>query len=458
MITVRVMKPSERKRFGKLEGEYHYMGETRSGGDTLRLIFEEDGTWVALMVWGSASYRLKDRDAFVGWTPRLLAERQKLVAMNRRFTLLGGRGERPNLASQVLGLAVRELPALWREAHGYEPLLAETFCDMEASAGTCYRAAGWRPLGLTKGFSRHRRDFYVPNGRPKTLWVKELRRGGVELLRGLNLPAECMKGAACDGWGILPLVAPHAESLHETLCRVPDPRTRNHQFHIGALLSLLAMAVMGGARSLAQVVRFAPTLTMPQRKALGLPRFQKGGNYRKTPSYTAFYNLLRQLDVDAFARVMSEWLQAHSGSLPRQLALDGKFIGDVVGIVSLVDTQTGVPVAVAPASKKEGEGDKCEMVVGRRLLTESDLTGATVSADALHCQASSVREVVLSGGESLIQVKANQKTILETAQRLTASPSPFLPAPQKKVMVASNAELHPSMPWKTPPRSAFPTR
>ena len=267
MVTVRVMKSSERVRFGKLEGEYHYMGETRAGGDTLRLIFEEDGGWVALMVWGSASYRLKDRDAFVGWTPRLRAERQKLVVMNRRFTLLGERGERPNLASQVLGLAVRELPALWREAHGYEPLLAETFCDMEASAGTCYRAAGWRPLGKTKGFSRHRRDFYVPNGRPKMLWVKELRQGSVELLRGLDLPAECAKGAACDGWGILPLMAPQVESLHEALCRVPDPRKDNRQFHIGTLLSLLAMAVMGGARNVAQVVRFAPTLTLPQRKA-----------------------------------------------------------------------------------------------------------------------------------------------------------------------------------------------
>ena len=193
MLTIRKIRGSELKRFKALEGEHHYMGETRSAGDTLRLVAEEDGEWVALMVWGSACYRLKDRDAHIGWTASMRARRQKLVVQNRRFTLLSGRGERPNLASQVLGLAVRELPALWGKIFGYEPLLAETFCDMEVSAGTCYRAAGWTPLGMTKGFSRSRRtaDYYVPNGRPKALWVKPLRPDACAVLRAAELPPEC---------------------------------------------------------------------------------------------------------------------------------------------------------------------------------------------------------------------------------------------------------------------------
>ena len=59
MLTMRqVTKATELKRFKELEGEYHYMGETHSGGDTMRLVFEEDGKWVALMVWGSACYHI----------------------------------------------------------------------------------------------------------------------------------------------------------------------------------------------------------------------------------------------------------------------------------------------------------------------------------------------------------------------------------------------------------------
>ena len=132
MLTMRrVTKATELKRFKELEGEYHYMGETHSGGDTMRLVFEEDGKWVALMVWGSACYHLKPRDAYVGWTNSIRAERLKLVVNNRRFTILSGPGERRNLASECLGLAARELPRLWLKKFRYRPLLAETFCDIE---------------------------------------------------------------------------------------------------------------------------------------------------------------------------------------------------------------------------------------------------------------------------------------------------------------------------------------
>ena len=62
-----------------------------------------------------------------------------------------GPGERRNLASECLGLVARELPRLWLRKFRYRPLLAETFCDIERTAGTCYKAAGWIPLGQTQG-------------------------------------------------------------------------------------------------------------------------------------------------------------------------------------------------------------------------------------------------------------------------------------------------------------------
>ena len=48
MLKIRpVWKADELKRFGELEEKYHYMGETHSGGDTLRLVIEDDGEWCA---------------------------------------------------------------------------------------------------------------------------------------------------------------------------------------------------------------------------------------------------------------------------------------------------------------------------------------------------------------------------------------------------------------------------
>ena len=352
-LTLRVINKKEVKRFKELSGKFHYMGEGHAAGDTMRMVIEADGEWIALFLWGAAAYRLKDRDQYIGWNAAQQAQRQKLIVQNRRFVLLVERGTYPNLASKALGLVIREIPDLWHKRFGYTPLLAETFCDIEASEGTCYKAAGWLPLGLTKGYSRHRADFYVPNDRPKKLWVKELQKDATIILRSPTLPAECIKGATSDADGVMPLKLDQISSLRSALSQVPDPRAGNSTFRIGGMLSIIAMAVFSGHRDISQIVRFSERIKMKQRKTLRMPRFAKDSIYLKVPSYTAFYNLLKQLDVDAFAKVLTQWLQLHSGKLPAALALDGKFIRDTVGVVCLVDHETGVPTAMAKASKKK---------------------------------------------------------------------------------------------------------
>ncbi len=159
-LYIREIRRKGLKEFKELAGQHHYMGEGHGGGDTMRMIVEtEEGEWIALFLWGSAAYRLKDRDTFIGWSGPQQAQRQKLIVQNRRFVLLVDRGAHPNLASRILGQVVRELPGLWQDRFGYEPLLLETFSDIEACEGTCYKASGWLALGKTKGYSRHRADF-----------------------------------------------------------------------------------------------------------------------------------------------------------------------------------------------------------------------------------------------------------------------------------------------------------
>ena len=431
-VGIRVIKAKEHKRFDGLMGEYHYLGESRPVGDAMRMVAEIDGEWVGLLMWGSAAYRLKPRDEFIGWTATQRARRQKLIVQNRRFLLLTDRGKHPNLASRILGAVVRELPRLWFETFGYEPLLAETFTDIEAYAGTCYRASGWQPLGKTKGYSRDRADFYVPNDRPKKLWTRELRPHGATTLRSMELPAECVKGAESDADGVLPLSTGQVESLHMALCKVPDPRASNRSFHIGSILTIVAMAIFSGHNNLVQIVRFANRLRNDQRKELGLPFFKQGSSYRKVPSYKVFYNLLRKLDIDAFAACLSQWLAQHTGTLPAALALDGKFIRDTVGVVCLVDHETGVPRAMCKASKKEGEGKDCEVKAAQRMIeNEPDLSHTLTTADALHAQRRTARSIVERGGEFIVQAKDNQKTVHKLAAKLTQDIAPLLPAQKK---------------------------
>ena len=67
-LAIKVVETKENKRFDKLLGEYHYLGESWPVGDSLRMVAHMDGEWVGLLQWGSAAYRLKDRDNFIGWT------------------------------------------------------------------------------------------------------------------------------------------------------------------------------------------------------------------------------------------------------------------------------------------------------------------------------------------------------------------------------------------------------
>ena len=428
-------------RFTKLAREFHYMGEGCPAGDTLRMVVVADDEWIALLLWGSACYRLKHRDQWIGWTDQQRAARQKLIVQNRRFVLLTQPGEHPNLASRIFGKVIRELPALWLKAFGYEPLVAETFSDIEAREGTCYKASGWTPLGKTKGYSRHAADYYIKNDRPKKLWVRELRKDATELLRAIHLPDEFKKGAASDSDGVMPIKAKQIESLHEALCKVPDPRAKNCVYHIGAILSIVAMGVFSGHKDLKAIMRFAERMTLPQRKKLALPGFEKGSRYKKIPSYTAVYNLLTKLDLDAFSQQLSEWLAQHRGSLPVALAMDGKFIRNTIGLVTLAEHETGSPVAMIDASQKEGDGDRCELKAAQKMIGKlEDLTNTVITADALNTQKDTARAIVDRGGEYCIQVKDNQKTIRQEAELSAKELSPLLPRSKKRMGESTSAK------------------
>lgn len=418
-LRIRVAEPSEHEEFDRILTEKHERGAPRPVGPHLRTWAEIDGERVALMVWGPACYAIRPRDLWIGWTPTQRAERQKLVLQNRRLLFLHRPGTRPNLASRVLGAALKALPGQWESRFGYVPLVAETFSDPESQKGTCYAATGWTPLGMSQGFSRHRADFYTKGSGPKRLWVKPLRADALERLRALDLAPEHRGGGSSSAHGVMPLARAQMESLHEALGRVPDPRARNVTFRLDQVLVITAMALLSGCRSLAAVHRFGQRLTQAQRRSLGLPRRRK---FARVPGYSVYRQVLARTDPEAFSAVLSEWLQARRGHLPAALALDGKMIGDIAGLVGLCDQETGAPVAMAPISKARGEGDRCEIRQARRLVGRTDLGGALVSADAHHANREFSVGVLESGGDYLVQAKENVPGLAAEIRRAASGP------------------------------------
>jgi hypothetical protein len=426
-LRVRILSDSkEIELFDQQLAQEHYLGDTPPVGDFLRQVVEREGVAVALLVWGAASLKLKDREAWIGWSASQRAERLKLVVQHRRYLLLHPKGQEPNLASQALAAACRALPEQWQEHFGYAPLLAETFTDPESYAGTCYKASGWERVGMTQGNSRHRADFYVPNGRPKRLWMKELCPGGRQKARALGLDPALEKALTPPPNGMLPLNPEQSRSLCEVLRRVRDPRASNTRFRIGPVLTLVVMALLSGARDVSQIARFATRLQPQQRAALALPIKKGTRRFYEVPGYSVFYEVLKRLDPEVLSGVLNDWLREHAGTLPSGLSLDGKMVRDLIGTVTLADHQTGSPVALAIMDQKKGT-QRCEQTAALALIQSlPTLEGQTLTADPLHCQREVARAVVEKEGEYLLQIKGNQKKLLAHARRQCAGEPPLL--------------------------------
>lgn len=429
---VRAARPEERERVRELLGKEHYLGAGREVGRTLVQVVHHRGRWVALLAWGPASMKLVDREEMIGWTDQQRAQRLGLVVQNRRFLVLS-ETRMPNLASRALGLSVRELPRHWEEKHGYKPVLAETFTDIESFEGTCYKAAGWEPCGMSKGFGReHRSDFYREHKRPKKLWLKPLSRNMRAILCAVDVPVNYRAGVNAETpERALPLKKAQIESLREALIQVPDPRRNNVTWRIGTLLTLICMGLLAGRKNLAEIHRFGQFLTQQQREWLRFLPKRGGLAGRRAPSYQALYTLMKVLDPDVLASALNAWLAAHLGNLPRALALDGKYVRDLVLTLAFSEHETGAPVAMTIASKEpktEKAKTEGELTAAKRLYQSTDIQGATITADALHCERESMHLVVENGGDFLFQLKNNQPTAFEQAGKVAACASPLLPA------------------------------
>jgi len=427
-LEIRVAQTAKDWRLAKeaLERE-HGLGAGREAGDRLCQMVMQEGRLAAVLVWCAAAWHLKDRDEAIGWDAVTRSERLKLVVQLRRFAVLDW-ARQPNLASQSLGLGLRELTAQWQAEHGYRPLLAESFSDPETHAGTVYKATNWTQAGVTKGFSQDHADYYLPNERPKKLWLKKLDERAMEQLCARELPPDCQRAVVSRGGARSPLKSPHLQSLRHAFLEVPDPRNPKGRRHpLPAMLSLVSIGLLMGAKDVMDIWRKVACLSQSHRCAIGLRVRDKRSKRLKMPGYDALNDLLACVDPVAYAKVLTRWLQSHQGVLPRSLAIDGKSVGDgsFGMIITLCRHEDGRAVAMAVAS---GKKEDCEATEARKLLAspEVELVNAIVTADPLHNKESTVRVILEKGGDYLIGTKDNTSRRLDAANQALRG-SPFLP-------------------------------
>lgn len=134
---------------------YHYLGHRNCVGENLKyMIRDQSGRLLGCMLFGSAAWKAKSRDDFIGWDRQSRERNLPFLTNNTRFLILPWVRVR-NFASHLLSRVCSELPGHWMKKYGHPIHLLETFVERERFRGTCYRAAGWQHVGATTGRSRN---------------------------------------------------------------------------------------------------------------------------------------------------------------------------------------------------------------------------------------------------------------------------------------------------------------
>ncbi len=184
------------------------------------------------------------------------------------------------------------------------------------------------------------------------------------------------------------------------------------------MLALAVCAVLTGARSYVAIAEWTLDLTPAVRLRLGLgPR---------VPSESTIRRVLQLIDAERLDTAVSAWLAART--LPVAPALDAGGKGPPARRVIAVDGKTArgpdwlaterstcwersTPVAVRSSGSRFVDGKTNEINVFGPLLDRVGITGAIVTADALHTQRAHVPYLQGRGAHYLFTVKGKQPSL-----------------------------------------------
>jgi hypothetical protein len=144
--------------------EFHYLGYRSSVGENAQYLVTQGGNRVlGALLFGSAAWKCRDRDRFIGWSAAARARNLPLITNNQRCLILPWVRVH-GLGSWMLGRVLRRLSADWQAKYGHGIALVETFVERDRFRGTLYQAANWQRIGSTQGRTRQDRELtlHVP--------------------------------------------------------------------------------------------------------------------------------------------------------------------------------------------------------------------------------------------------------------------------------------------------------
>lgn len=200
---------------------------------------------------------------------------------------------------------------------------------------------------------------------------------------------------------------------------LPDPRTGNARRH--DLLEILTIALAASVCGAQSCVDFADFAEM---KADALRQFLRLEN--GLPSHDTFSRIFRLMDPQAFSACFSRFAEGLAAAARTQgvVAIDGKTLrrsfdraagASPLHMVNAFASEKGLVLGQVSVADKSNE-----IIALRALLELLDLSGTTVTADAMHCQKDTAAAVLSKGGDYVLALKGNQSGIVADVELMLA--------------------------------------
>jgi predicted transposase YbfD/YdcC len=198
-----------------------------------------------------------------------------------------------------------------------------------------------------------------------------------------------------------------AAIVYKHFVSLTDPRVNrglNHELIEMVFVALTA--TICGAQGWADVERFAKSKLAWFRKFI---RLEHG-----VPSHDTFGRVFAKLDTAEFLTAMHAWVDAFAGSLRgKGVAIDGKTLRgsfDRAAGQSALHTITAFACDMRLCLRQMAVDEKSnEIPAVPTLLKLMELSGATVTLDAMHCQVETAQAIVDADADYILIAKGNQE-------------------------------------------------
>lgn len=150
---VQVKGQKEEAFWNWMVNKYHYLGFRIFVGRSLKYVVYANDRIVGAIGWSDPAWSVTARDVVLEKLGHDRKIARNLGINNGRFLILPWVTV-PNLASSILSLAVKDVMRDWSNYYSVKPLYLETFVDPTNFYGTCYKAANWIQLGMSKGYKK----------------------------------------------------------------------------------------------------------------------------------------------------------------------------------------------------------------------------------------------------------------------------------------------------------------